>query len=176
MFRYSFSQCIAIYAFLIFWGRGDVSLFHGQGAARAESAHLHTAARRYRCTKETVELRDWRVSDNRTAGAIRLTSRLPVLSRVFAKRSWNQVPELSRRRRRRRGEPERHAERDAISSVRLVQLERNRRLMGLTCHAHGGPNNNSAISREWGSLKEIRANYGRLIWTVLEKKCDRNQW
>lgn len=73
-------------------GRRCIFLFYGRGA-RAETAPTPARAPVYWCAKETVELRDWRVSDNRTAGAIRLTSRLPVLS--LAKRSWNQVPELS---------------------------------------------------------------------------------
>jgi len=85
--------------------------------------------------RKTVELRDWWISGNRT-GAIRLTSRLLVLSLAFTSRgrgtkfrtsSWH------------RGAPE--GTPGTISSVRLVQLERNGRLMGLTCHALGSSNN-----------------------------------
>lgn len=69
-----------------FWKR---NIFHEQGVACAKTARPHGTGAR----KKTVELRDWGIY-RVTAGAIRLTSRLPVLSLAFAKRSWNQVPAL----------------------------------------------------------------------------------
>lgn len=99
---------------------------------KLQPTHPHDVGSR----RKTVELRDWQVSGNRTTGAIRLTSRLPILSLAFASRgrgtkfrtsSWHRgVPE---------GTPE------TVSNVRLAQLERNGRLMGLTCHALGSSNN-----------------------------------
>lgn len=86
--------------------------------------------------RKTVELRDWWVSGNRTAGAIRLTSRSPVLSLALASRGRGTKFRSSSRH---RGVPE--GTPGTISNVRLAQLEQNGRLMGLTCHALGSSNN-----------------------------------
>jgi hypothetical protein len=73
--------------------------------------------------EETVELRDWRISDNRTVGAIRPTDRLPVLSPAssprdrgskFRSSSW--LPEETPGR---------------ISSVRTRAIKRKRKINGI---------------------------------------------
>lgn len=61
--------------------------------ARAEKPCSFTRSRGFH-REETVELRDWRISDNRTASAIRFAGRLAALFPAFVEeRSWNQVPD-----------------------------------------------------------------------------------
>lgn len=100
------------------------------GVARAKTASTY----RYRCTKETVELRDWPVFGNRTVGIIRLTKVLPVayqsiISFVFVKGSWNQVSELFVALRR----VGRDAKNDIECPTRAIRTKR--KLMGLTLSA-----------------------------------------
>lgn len=128
--RNSIQTITAIYVFnLLFFPRGR---YLSLSRARRRSCRNSTRPRGTGARRKTVELRDWRVSGNRTAGAIRLTSRFTgIIPRPRSPRGRGTTKFRSSSRDV-RGEPA--GERYRVSDSRAIRTKR--KVMGLTWATH----------------------------------------